>query len=177
MSTNNDLDKEKITVEEEIPTEETVSEETVPKEQPSCEDIKAEYEDKLMRLAAEYDNFRKRTIKEREMIATASVGDAVMHLLPAIDNLSRAISALEAEEDNPAKQGFLLIARQFDEAFANIGIEKIPAVGAQFDPNLHNAVMHVDDETLGENVIVEELMPGYKYKDKVIRHSMVKVAN
>ncbi len=143
----------------------------------SPEDIKAEYEDKLMRLAAEYDNFRKRTIKEREIIAASSVGDAVMHLLPAIDNLSRAIAALEGEEDNPAKQGFVLIARQFDEAFANIGIEKIPAVGTEFDPNLHNAVMHVDDETVGDNVIVEELMPGYKYKEKIIRHSMVKVAN
>jgi len=143
----------------------------------SPEDIKAEYEDKLMRLAAEYDNFRKRTIKEREMIAASSVGDAVMHLLPAIDNLSRAIAALDGEEDNPAKQGFVLIARQFDEAFANIGIEKIPAVGSQFDPNLHNAVMHIDDDSVGDNVIVEELMPGYKYKEKIIRHSMVKVAN
>ena len=111
------------------------------------------------------------------MIAASSVSDAVTHLLPAIDNLSRAISALDAEEDSPAKQGFMLIARQFDEAFANIGIEKIPAVGSQFDPNLHNAVMHVDDESVGDNIIVEELMPGYKYKEKIIRHSMVKVAN
>ena len=106
------------------------------------------------------------TIKEREMIAASSVGDAVVHLLPAMDNLTRAITALEGEDDNPAKQGFVLIARQFDEAFANIGIEKIPAVGTEFDPNLHNAVMHVDDESVGESIIVEELMPGYKYKDK-----------
>ena len=146
-------------------------------EEPTVESVKAEYEDKLMRLAAEYDNFRKRTIKEREMIAASSVGDAVIHLLPAMDNLSRAIAALEGEEDNPAKQGFVLIARQLDEAFANIGIEKIPAVGTEFDPNLHNAVMHIDDESVGDNVIVEELMPGYKYKEKIIRHSMVKVAN
>lgn len=158
---------------EEILEEEIIEEVS----EPSLEDIKAEYEDKLMRLAAEYDNFRKRTIKEREIIAASSVGDAVMHLLPAIDNLSRAIAALEGEEDNPAKQGFVLIARQFDEAFANIGIEKIPAVGSQFDPNLHNAVMHIDDESVGDNIIVEELMPGYKYKEKIIRHSMVKVAN
>lgn len=157
--------------------EKEVPQETEETKDVSPEDIKAEYEDKLMRLAAEYDNFRKRTIKEREMIAASSVGDAVMHLLPAIDNLSRAIAALEGEEDNPAKQGFVLIARQFDEAFANIGIEKIPAVGTEFDPNLHNAVMHVDDETVGDNIIVEELMPGYKYKEKIIRHSMVKVAN
>ena len=163
-------DKEKD-IEKEVPPE---TEET---KEVSAEDIKAEYEDKLMRLAAEYDNFRKRTIKEREPIAASSVGDAVMHLLPAIDNLSRAIAALEGEEDNPAKQGFVLIARQFDEAFANIGIEKIPAVGNEFDPNLHNAVMHVDDDSVGDNIIVEELMPGYKYKEKIIRHSMVKVAN
>lgn len=157
--------------------EEITTETPDEKAEVTCEDIKAEYEEKLMRLAAEYDNFRKRTIKEREMIAQSSVGDAVMHLLPAMDNLARAIAALEGEEDNPAKQGFVLIARQFDEAFANIGIEKIPAVGAEFDPNLHNAVMHIDDETVGDNIIVEELMPGYKYKDKIIRHSMVKVAN
>ena len=156
--------------------EEVVAKETETPEV-TCDDIKAEYEDKLMRLAAEYDNFRKRTIKEREMIAASSVGDAVVHLLPAMDNLTRAITALEGEDDNPAKQGFVLIARQFDEAFANIGIEKIPAVGTEFDPNLHNAVMHVDDESVGESIIVEELMPGYKYKDKIIRHSMVKVAN
>ena len=161
-------DKKEEILEEEI-TEEV--------KEPSVEDIKAEYEDKLMRLAAEYDNFRKRTIKEREMIAASSVGDAVIHLLPAMDNLSRAIAALEGEEDNPAKQGFVLIARQFDEAFANIGIEKIPAVGTEFAPNLHNAVMHVDDDSVGDNIIVEELMPGYKYKEKIIRHSMVKVAN
>ena len=161
-------DKKEEILEEEI-TEEV--------KEPSVEDIKADYEDKLMRLAAEYDNFRKRTIKEREMIAASSVGDAVIHLLPAMDNLSRAIAALEGEEDNPAKQGFVLIARQFDEAFANIGIEKIPAVGTEFDPNLHNAVMHVDDDSVGDNIIVEELMPGYKYKEKIIRHSMVKVAN
>ena len=158
--------------------EEILEEETAEEvKEPSSEDIKDEYEDKLMRLAAEYDNFRKRTIKERDMIAANSVSDAVTHLLPAMDNLSRAIAALEGEEDSPAKQGFVLIARQLDEAFANIGIEKIPAVGSQFDPNLHNAVMHVDDDSVGDNVIVEELMPGYKYKEKIIRHSMVKVAN
>ena len=157
---------------------EEVSEET-PEEtaEVTCESLKAEYEDKLMRLAAEYDNFRKRTIKERDMIAANSVSDAVTHLLPAMDNLARAIAALDGEDDNPAKQGFMLIARQLDEAFANIGIEKIPAVGTEFDPNLHNAVMHVDDDSVGDNMIVEELMPGYKYKEKIIRHSMVKVAN
>ncbi len=165
-------ESENISVEE-TPAEEVVQETA----QPSAEEIKAEYEDKLMRMAAEYDNFRKRTIKEREVIAETSVSDAVSHLLPAMDNLSRAIAALEAEEDNPAKQGFMLIARQFDEAFANIGIEKIPAEGTQFDPNLHNAVMHIDDESLEDNIIVEELMAGYKYKNKIIRHSMVKVAN
>ena len=166
------MKKENEEIVEEV--SEQTSEETA---EVTCESVKAEYEDKLMRLAAEYDNFRKRTIKERDMIAANSVGDAVMHLLPAIDNLARAIAALGGEEDNPAKQGFILIARQFDEAFANIGIEKIPAVGTEFDPNLHNAVMHVDDDSVGDNMVVEELMPGYKYKEKIIRHSMVKVAN
>lgn len=175
------MTKKKMSEEELGATEETsaeTAEETI-EEAPEVtpESVKAEYEDKLMRLAAEYDNFRKRTIKERDLIAANSVGDAVMHLLPAMDNLARAIAALEGEDDNPAKQGFMLIARQFDEAFANIGIEKIPAVGTEFDPNLHNAVMHVDDESVGDNMIVEELMPGYKYKEKIIRHSMVKVAN
>lgn len=175
------MTKKKMSEEELGATEETSAEtaEETNEEAPEVtpESVKAEYEDKLMRLAAEYDNFRKRTIKERDLIAANSVGDAVMHLLPAMDNLARAIAALEGEDDNPAKQGFMLIARQFDEAFANIGIEKIPAVGTEFDPNLHNAVMHVDDESVGDNMIVEELMPGYKYKEKIIRHSMVKVAN
>ena len=175
------MTKKKMSEEELGATEETSAEtaEETNEEAPEVtpESVKAEYEDKLMRLAAEYDNFKKRTIKERDLIAANSVGDAVMHLLPAMDNLARAIAALEGEDDNPAKQGFMLIARQFDEAFANIGIEKIPAVGTEFDPNLHNAVMHVDDESVGDNMIVEELMPGYKYKEKIIRHSMVKVAN
>ena len=167
MTKNSEKDLEKEEIEETSEAAEAIS----------CEDVKAEYEDKLMRLAAEYDNFRKRTIKERDMIAANSVNDTVTHLLPAMDNLARAIAALDGEEDSPAKQGFVLIARQLDEAFANIGIEKIPAVGTEFDPNLHNAVMHIDDDSVGDNVIVEELMPGYKYKEKIIRHSMVKVAN
>ena len=163
--------------EENLTPEETSPPDVEVCEEKTVDDIKAEYEDRLMRLAAEYDNFRKRTIKEREMIATSSVGDVIMHLLPAMDNLNRAIAALEGEEDSPAKQGIMLIARQFDEAFSAIGIEKIPVADTQFDPNLHNAVMHIDDENVGTNIVVEEFAAGYTLGERVIRHSMVKVAN
>lgn len=136
-----------------------------------------EYLDKCQRLAAEYDNFRKRTVKEREQIAVDSVADTIELLLPVMDNLDRAMQAIADEPDSSIKQGVEMVARQIQEAFDKIGIQKIPAQGVPFDPNLHNAVMHVEDDQLAESVVVEEFQTGYMYKEKVIRHSMVKVAN
>ena len=136
----------------------------------------AALDDRYKRIVAEYDNFKKRTIKEKENIYTDSVCDVVSEILPILDNLDRALSAFEDKESGEYK-GVEMIKKQTLDSFAKIGVEQIPAVGEQFDPEKHNAIMHVDDESLGENVVVEEFQKGYSYKDKVIRYSMVKVAN
>ncbi len=136
-----------------------------------------EYLDKYQRSVAEFDNFRKRTIKERDSIAISAASAVVEQLLPVMDNLERAAKLVENSADEAMKQGFDLVARQLTEAFEKIGVTVIETTGCEFDPNLHNAVMHVDDEEVGEGIIVEEFQKGYIYKEKVIRHSMVKVAN
>lgn len=136
-----------------------------------------EYADKYARLAAEYDNFRKRTIKEREQIKAKALSDAALKLLPVLDNLDRAMPLINSEKDSPLKQGVELIAKSLNDAFEKIGITKIPAENETFDPNLHEAVMHVDDDSAGDGIIVEELQAGYMLGETVIRHSMVKVAN
>lgn len=163
--------------------QETVEEETVeePVEDVEAEEVDplAELNEKYLRLAAEYDNFKRRTAKEKVQIYTNSVAEVIEQILPFVDNLARA-TAVEVTSDD-AKQlleGIKLVERQFVEALTSIGVEEIKAVGEKFDPNMHNAVMHVDDEAIdGEEIIVEEFMKGYVYKDKVIRHSTVKVAN
>lgn len=134
--------------------------------------------DKYLRLMAEYDNFKKRTVKEKEAIYIDSVGDTVSALLPVVDNLERALASFsDSDKESEFFKGFEMIYNQTIEAFSKLGVTVIEAVGAEFNPELHNAVMHIDDETLGENVIVEEFQKGYTYRDKVIRYSMVKVAN
>ena len=139
----------------------------------------AELNDKYLRLAAEYDNYKRRTAQEKIQIYTNSVAEVIEKILPFVDNMARA-TAVEVTSDD-AKQlleGIRLVERQFLETLTNIGVEEIKAEGEKFDPNLHNAVMHVDDESIeGEEIVVEEFIKGYKYKDKVIRHSTVKVAN
>lgn len=132
--------------------------------------------DQMKRIAAEYDNFRKRSIKERSQLKLDTLADTVEALLPVVDNLERALENAQGDE-SPLATGVQMVMRQLQEALAKLGVEPIEAVGAQFDPELHNAVMHVDDEEAGDNVIVEELQKGYKVEDKIIRHSMVKVAN
>lgn len=136
----------------------------------------SEITDRYKRLMAEYDNFKKRTVKEKEDIYSSSVKDTVSELLPVIDNLERAIDSFEDKESEHCK-GVQMVLKQTDEIFKKLGVNEIKAVGEQFNPELHNAVMHVDDDTIDENTVVEEFMKGYTYKDKVIRHSMVKVAN
>jgi len=136
-----------------------------------------EYLNKLQRTMAEFDNFKKRTAKEKTEIYTEAVSEAVGAFLPVIDNLERAIQVSDSACGNSLKEGIEMVYRQFKEVMKNMGIDEIGGVGEMFDPNLHNAVMHITDESYGENVIVEEFQKGYILKDRVIRHSMVKVAN
>ncbi|OQB15568.1 MAG: heat shock protein GrpE [Firmicutes bacterium ADurb.Bin193] len=127
--------------------------------------------DSYLRLLAEFDNFKKRTQKEKTEIYTNAAADILEAILPVLDTVSRAVNL------DPQNEGIALIKKQLDDVLSAIGVEEIPAIGEQFSPELHNAVMHIDDESRGSNIIVEEFAKGYKYKNKVIRHSMVKVAN
>lgn len=166
--------------EEVTPSEETVEETTEETAEKSPEELlKEEVEqlkDKMMRHAAEFDNFKKRTAKEREDLYSMAVCDTVEKLLPVKDNLERAVAAAEEAEGTLA-EGVKMIVKQLDDVFTAIGVEPIKAVGEEFNPELHNAVMHEENEEFGENTISEELMRGYTCKGRVIRHSMVKVAN
>ena len=132
------------------------------------------FKDKLLRTAAEYENFRKRTSKEKEGIYTDACADVLKEVLPVLDNLERALSVEGSAED--LRVGVEMTVRQFNDAFCKLGVEELPSEG-EFDPNLHNAVMHVQDEQYGVNEIVEVFQKGYKRANKVLRHSMVKVAN
>ena len=131
--------------------------------------------EKYLRLLAEYDNFRKRSAKERENIYTDVRVDTVTKFLPVYDNLKRALETETADE--AFKKGVEMTFNQLADVFKKLGVEEIEAEGQTFDPTLHNAVMHVEDDAYGENVIVQELEKGFKLGDKVIRFSMVKVAN
>ncbi len=137
-----------------------------------------ELNDKYLRLYAEYDNFKKRTVKEKESIYIDSVGDTVMELLPVVDNFERAMAAFKDEDrETEFYKGIEMIYKQVLESFTKLGVEAIEAVGCEFDPEKHNAIMHIDDESIADNTVVEEFQKGYIYRDKVIRYSMVKVAN
>lgn len=138
--------------------------------------LSVEYLDKLRRNMAEFDNFRKRTTKEKTGIYDEGVKDTFEKLIPVLDNFELALNAAGNKEDNFYK-GVEMILRQFKAVLFDSGIEEIAALGSQFDPNEHNAVAHVSDGAFGDNEIIEEMRKGYKYKDKVIRPSMVKVAN
>ena len=133
-----------------------------------------EINEKYMRMLAEYDNFRKRSAKERESIYGDAYTDALTAILPVLDNLERAEGCTDAEG---LSKGLELTLKSFRETLEKLGVKEIEAIGQTFDPNLHNAVFHVEDESFGENEIVEVLMKGYTKGDKVIRYSMVKVAN
>lgn len=134
--------------------------------------------DRLQRTMAEFDNFRKRTAKEKAALYEDSVRSTIEQILPVIDNFERALSSGEKEDkNNPFLQGMEMVYRQFKDILTSMGVEEINAVGEKFDPNLHNAVTHIEDEAFGESEVVEEFQKGYVFKDKVIRYSMVKVAN
>ena len=134
-----------------------------------------EKEDQFLRLAAEYDNYRRRSQKEKESVWNDAKSETVLAFLPVYDNLERALKQETADE--AYKKGVEMTMNQLREVLKKLGVEEIPALGETFDPNVHNAVMHVEDESAGENTVVEVFQTGFKSGDKVVRFAMVKVAN
>jgi molecular chaperone GrpE len=136
-----------------------------------------ESKEQLQRLAAEFDNYKKRTAREKEKLYASSVADVVAAFIPVVDNVDLALKASESG-DKGIRDGVQLIRRQLDDILSNLKVKPIETIGEEFNPDFHEAVMHVEDETHGENEIIEEFRKGYIYKDEiVIRHSVVKVAN
>jgi molecular chaperone GrpE len=145
------------------------------KEKDKFEQQVEELTDRLKRSMAEFDNFRKRTEKEKASMYVIGAREVIEKILPVVDNFERGLA--QACEGDAFAEGMKMIYKQLMTALEDLGVEPIEAVGKEFDPNFHNAVMHVEDENAGDNVVVEELQKGYTYKDFVVRHSMVKVAN
>ena len=137
-----------------------------------------ELTDRLTRQMAEFDNFRKRTEKEKSQMYEVGAKDIIEKILPVVDNFERGLASMsEDEKTTPFAEGMEKIYKQLMTTLDGIGVKPIEAVGQEFNPDFHNAVMHVEDEELGENIIAEEFQKGYMYRDSVVRHSMVKVAN
>ena len=180
------MDKEKMQEQTEVKEENTAEEtvETVEEnKEPTMEEKLEEAQkqakdnlDKYIRQLAEFENFRKRSNSEKTAMYSNGVRDTVEKLLPVIDNFERAVEAADDKED-PMYKGVEMILKQFMEILENLGVKEIPSKGEPFDPNVHSAVMHIDDESCDENVVVEVFQKGYTLGDKVIRPSMVKVAN
>jgi molecular chaperone GrpE len=168
-------------------TEEVTPEETAeqPQEAPEKSELEiasekiADLNDKYLRLYAEYDNFRKRSQREKDARYGDAVIDAAAAILPIGDNLERALATeVESDDAKALKEGLEMVMKQFNETLEKLEVKPIKALGEQFHPNLHNAVMHIEDESVDDNTVVEEFMRGYEYKDgRVVRYSMVKVAN
>ena len=138
----------------------------------------AELEDRVKRQLAEFENFRNRTEKEKSHMYEVGARDIIEKILPVVDNFERGLAVIpEDQKSNPYIEGMDKIYKQLMTTLNEMGVKQIEAVGQEFDPNLHNAVMHIEDEELGENVIAEEFQKGYTYRENVIRYSMVKVAN
>lgn len=138
-------------------------------------DEHSELNDKYMRLAAEYDNYRKRSTKERESVYADAFADAAAAFLPLVDNIERAVSF--AEDNSNLSEGVKMLYKQLGDILAKLKIEEIAPDGEQFDPTYHNAIMHDEDESYGENVVSQTLQKGYRIGEKVIRHALVKVVN
>ena len=137
-----------------------------------------ELTDRVRRQMAEFDNFRKRTEKEKTQMFETGAKSIVEKILPVVDNFERGLAAVtEEEKGTPFVEGMEKIYKQMMTVLEEAGVKPIEAVGQEFDPSLHNAVMHIEDEEFGENIIAEEFQKGYTYRDSVVRHSMVKVAN
>lgn len=174
-------EKENLQTEEEVENVQTEAADETAETQAGTEEsaLQAQYDelnDRYLRMAAEYDNFRKRSRAERDSVHAEAVAYAVKALLTTVDNLSRALA--QPTEDAAYKQGIEMTYNQMMESFQSLGVTEIVSEpGTVFDPNLHNAVMHIDDDSFGENVIAEVFQKGFQLGDKVIRHAMVKVAN
>lgn len=137
-----------------------------------------ELTDRLTRQMAEFDNFRKRTEREKSQMYEIGAKDIIEKILPVVDNFERGLDAVaEEEKENPFVQGMEKVYKHFMTTLDEIGVKPIEAVGQEFNPDFHNAVMHMEDENFGENIVAEEFQKGYMYRDSVVRHSMVKVAN
>ena len=148
-----------------------------PKKDKKDEQIE-ELKDKLTRQMAEFDNFRKRTEKEKSAMYEIGAKDIIEKILPVVDNFERGLGAVtEEQKEDSFVSGMEMIYKQIMTTLNSVGVKAIEAVGNEFDPDFHNAVMHVEDEEVGENIVVEEFQKGYTYRDTVVRHSMVKVAN
>ena len=168
-------DKE-VPAEEAAPETFTVTKEQMEKMEGLAKQL-AEEHDQYLRLAAEYDNYRKRTAKEKEGIYANAKIDTIKGMLPVYDNLERGLAQFGAEDDDPHKKGLEMIFNQYKEALTKLGVTPIDCVGKEFDPERHNAVMHIEDESCGENTVVEVLQQGFMLGDKVLRFAIVKVAN
>lgn len=191
MTKQKDKEKENKAVQPEDTNEQdAVLEEEQTETQPekkdeACEKIKeleeklGESDDKYKRLYAEFDNYQKRTAKEKDARYADAVIDTVEAFLEVSDNLERAMAVeVESEDAKKVLEGVALVKKQMSDTLSKLNVTEIKAVGEEFDPNLHNAVMHIEDENVTENTVVEEFLKGYIYKnERVVRHSMVKVAN
>lgn len=184
MSKQENMEQDQVMEErpvEELPQEEAPVQETPETPGPDAGELDAlrkalaDKEDQYLRLAAEYDNFRKRSQKEKEGLYQGAKSDAVAAFLPVYDNLDRALKQETADE--AYKKGVEMTMTGLKDILSKLGVEEIPALGEPFDPALHNAVMHVEDESAGENTVVDVFQAGFKLGDKVIRFAMVKVAN
>ena len=191
-----DQENKNTTPEEELMTEETAeaveaaepAEEAAPEQKKGkkkksreaealekCEAEKKELEDRYLRLMAEYDNYRRRTQKERENVYPDAVANTLKELLPLLDNLQRALDTPCADENYLT--GIKMIQTGFEEYLKKMGVETFGKAGEPFDPNLHNAVMHIEDESLGKNVVARVFQSGYRRGDRILRHAMVQQAN
>lgn len=187
MEENKNNAEEVITPEEEVSTEACDENSSKKEKKASKKEVKeltakveeltlslAEQNDKYLRMAAEYDNFRRRSREEKEATYENALADTVAEILPIIDNLERAA---QCNAEGSVKEGLIMISKSVEAVLAKLGVEQVGAVGDKFDPNLHNAVMHEDDDTRGENEIVEVYQKGYKKGNKIIRFAMVKTVN
>ncbi len=152
---------------------ETNEENEVKNLEKKCDD----YAKKMQKVAADFENYKKRVLKEKQTTYADALIEAVEAFLPLMDNFERALKVSSDCEKDPFREGIEMLFKQFEEAFFKLGVKEIKSLGETFDPQLHNAVMHIEDESFSDGEIIEELQKGYLLGDKVIRHSMVKVAN
>ena len=157
----------------------TVLENEEVKEEKEVNAVAEEYYAQLQRVMADFDNYRKRVAKDKDAQYSIITAELITEFLPVLDTLEKSASSIGGDDDvsKAWREGIQLVCRQFNDVLKKLGAEEIKAVGEVFDPNLHDAVMHVEDEKVGENIITQEFKKGYKLKDRIIRHSMVVVAN